>query len=48
MALALCIAALCGIAIGIISGLIGIGGGIVMVPLFRLGFGMQAIQATAT
>ncbi|WP_283169884.1 sulfite exporter TauE/SafE family protein [Curtanaerobium respiraculi] len=41
-------ATLSGIAIGILSGLLGIGGGVVMVPLFRLGFGLTAIEATAT
>lgn len=38
----------CGIFIGIMSGLLGIGGGTVMVPLFRLLFGMSAIASTAT
>ncbi len=42
------IAAAVGVLIGLLSGLLGIGGGTVMVPIFRLGFGMQAIQATAT
>lgn len=42
------ISALVGIAVGILSGLLGIGGGVVMVPVFRLGFAMQAIEATAT
>lgn len=46
--LLLVIAALSGIAIGILSGMLGVGGGTVMVPLFRLGFGMAAIEATAT
>lgn len=40
--------ALAGVVIGVLSGLLGIGGGTVMVPLFRLAFGMPAIQATAT
>ena len=41
-------AILCGLGVGILSGLLGIGGGTVMVPLFRLGFGMSALQATGT
>lgn len=41
-------AAVCGVVIGIFSGLLGIGGGTLMVPLFRLGFGLPAIGATAT
>lgn len=41
-------AAACGVVIGLFSGLLGIGGGTVMVPVFRLGFGMTAIGATAT
>lgn len=40
--------AVCGMFIGIMSGLLGIGGGTVMVPLFRLLFGMSAIVSTAT
>lgn len=40
--------ALCGVAIGIMSGMLGIGGGTVLVPLFRLLFGMSAIGSTAT
>ncbi|MFR4998967.1 MAG: sulfite exporter TauE/SafE family protein [Slackia sp.] len=42
------VAALCGIAVGVLSGLLGIGGGVIMVPLFRLVFGMNPIAATAT
>ena len=42
------IAAIVGIGVGILSGLLGIGGGTIMVPLFRLVFGMDAIVATAT
>lgn len=41
-------AALTGVLVGVLSGLLGIGGGTVMVPIFRLGFGMSAIEATAT
>jgi len=45
---AVAIAALVGVGIGILSGMLGIGGGTVMVPVFKLGFGMSAISATAT
>lgn len=37
-----------GFGVGVLSGMLGIGGGMVMLPLFRLGFGMAALQATAT
>ena len=39
---------LVGIGIGILSGMLGIGGGTVLVPIFRLAFGMSAIMSTAT
>lgn len=42
------IAAIIGVIIGIFSGLLGIGGGTLMVPIFRLGFDMSAISSTAT
>lgn len=42
------VAILVGIGIGLISGMLGIGGGVVMIPLFRLAFGMSAIASTAT
>ena len=42
------IATIIGVIIGIFSGLLGIGGGTLMVPIFRLGFGMSAISSTAT
>lgn len=41
-------AAFIGVIIGVFSGLLGIGGGTLMVPIFRLGFGMSAIASTAT
>ncbi|WP_165248731.1 sulfite exporter TauE/SafE family protein [Adlercreutzia sp. ZJ141] len=40
--------ALCGVGIGIFSGLLGIGGGTVMVPAFRLLFDMSPTMSTAT
>ena len=40
--------ALAGVCVGVLSGLLGIGGGLVMVPLLRLGFGLDAYMATAT
>ena len=41
-------AALLGVVIGVISGLLGVGGGVIMVPVFRLAFGMGALASTAT
>ncbi|MBQ9069223.1 MAG: sulfite exporter TauE/SafE family protein [Eggerthellaceae bacterium] len=41
-------AVLCGVVIGTLSGILGVGGGSMMVPLFRLGFGMSALAATGT
>lgn len=40
--------ALVGIGVGILSGMLGIGGGTVLVPIFRLAFGMSPIMSTAT
>lgn len=37
-----------GLIVGIFSGLLGIGGGTLMIPLFRLGFGLSALVSTAT
>lgn len=40
--------AIIGVGIGILSGLLGIGGGTVMVPVFRLVFDMSPVMSTAT
>lgn len=37
-----------GLLVGILSGMLGIGGGTILVPVFKLGFGMPALGATAT
>lgn len=37
-----------GVLVGILSGLLGIGGGTILVPTFKLGFGLPALGATAT
>lgn len=42
------VSAVVGIGIGILSGLLGIGGGTVMVPIFRLLYNMSAVMSTAT
>lgn len=42
------ISILVGLVVGIFSGLLGIGGGVLMVPIFRLGLGLSAIASTAT
>lgn len=39
---------LTGLCVGILSGLLGIGGGMLMVPILRLIFGLDAHMATAT
>lgn len=40
--------AVVGVVVGILSGLLGIGGGTILVPAFRLAFGMSPQTATAT
>jgi uncharacterized membrane protein YfcA len=37
-----------GLGIGLVSGMLGVGGGSVMVPVFTLGYGLPALQATGT
>lgn len=39
---------LVGVGIGVLSGLLGIGGGTIMVPVFRLAFGLNPLMSTAT
>ena len=40
--------ALAGVFVGVMSGLLGVGGGTIMVPIFRLAFGMSPLVSTAT
>ena len=47
-ALVLAVGTFVSVGVGVLSGLLGIGGGTVMVPLFRLAFGMEPIAAAAT
>ena len=39
---------LAGVCVGVLSGMLGIGGGVVMVPMLRLFFGIDAYMVTAT
>lgn len=39
---------LAGVVIGLLSGMLGLGGGTLMIPLLRLGYGLDAFMATAT
>ena len=47
-ALSFALAVVAGLIVGILSGMLGVGGGLMMIPLFRLGYALEAIQATAT
>ena len=38
----------CGLVVGIMAGMIGIGGGTLVIPLLNLGFGLPILSATAT
>lgn len=40
--------AIAGVGVGVLSGMLGVGGGTVMIPLFRLVFGLSAVVSTAT
>ena len=37
-----------GVFVGVMSGLLGVGGGTIMVPIFRLAFGMSPLASTGT
>ena len=40
--------ALVGLAVGVIAGLIGVGGGVIIVPILMLGFGMSDLESKGT
>ena len=42
------VTALVGVLVGLVSGMLGIGGGMIMVPVFRIVFDMSAFVSTAT
>lgn len=48
MLLLVCLPVAVGVLIGVLSGLLGIGGGTIMVPVFRLAFGLNPLVSTAT
>lgn len=37
-----------GLAVGVLAGLLGVGGGTLLVPIFKLGYAMDSIMCTAT
>jgi uncharacterized membrane protein YfcA len=39
---------LTGLLVGVVSGMLGIGGGVVLIPILIFGFGLLPIQATST
>lgn len=41
-------AALLGLLVGVIAGMLGVGGGTIYLPVFRLIFGLSAVECTAT
>lgn len=48
LAITIAVALLVGLGVGVLSGMLGIGGGTILVPLFRLGFHMAPLVCTAT
>ena len=37
-----------GLLVGVLAGLLGVGGGMLLVPAFRLGYAMDSLMCTAT
>ncbi len=48
MVISMILAVISGVCVGVLSGLLGVGGGIIMIPLLRLLFGVDALVATGT
>lgn len=44
----ICASVAIGVIVGMLSGMLGVGGGMILVPVFKLLYGMPAISATAT